>query len=154
MQPKQPKQSTPDFLLPSHVLQLILGNTEEFPDQPRNIISPGVSWVTHRVPQDILKDVVEWLLQFHEMHVNWLGKLRHTLTYSRKDKDLVQHSLTRTKTMLFLLKPRLDSPVPLLKDENHHPSRPIRWHYCRSPSDIAEACEPRQPYNIQDIREL
>ncbi|KAL3970244.1 alcohol-forming fatty acyl-CoA reductase [Sarotherodon galilaeus] len=38
---QQPKQRSPDLPLPSHLLQLIRGNTKAFPGQPRDIISPA-----------------------------------------------------------------------------------------------------------------
>uniref|UniRef100_A0AAX7UHU7 Sodium channel protein n=1 Tax=Astatotilapia calliptera TaxID=8154 RepID=A0AAX7UHU7_ASTCA len=37
---QQPKQRSPDLPLPSHLLQLVRGNTKAFPGQPRDIISP------------------------------------------------------------------------------------------------------------------
>ncbi|CAI5669495.1 unnamed protein product [Oreochromis niloticus] len=40
-QGQQPKQRSPDVPLPSHLLQLIRGNTKAFPGQPRNISSPA-----------------------------------------------------------------------------------------------------------------
>ncbi|KAK0136585.1 hypothetical protein N1851_027270 [Merluccius polli] len=37
---------------------------------------------------------------------------------------------------------------------DHHPSLPIQGHCPRCPRDAAESCQPRQPHNIQGLKEL
>ena len=41
---QQPKQGSPDFPLPSHFVQLLPGDPEAFPGQPRDSLS-SVAWV-------------------------------------------------------------------------------------------------------------
>ncbi|KAI3366308.1 hypothetical protein L3Q82_000424 [Scortum barcoo] len=98
--------------------------------------------------------------------------------------ELVHCSTTRTKTALFLLNPRVDyrpnsplqypgvdlpgeaekcdpsvvgthSPVPLFKPQrDHHPSLPLQRYCPQPPCNVAEACQPRQPHNIQRLEVL
>ncbi|KAL3971691.1 carboxypeptidase N regulatory subunit [Sarotherodon galilaeus] len=49
---QQPKQRSPDLPLPSHLLQLIRGNTKAFPGQPRDIISPAPLPAATSVPTE------------------------------------------------------------------------------------------------------
>jgi len=42
----------------------------------------------------------------------------------------------------------------LLAEGDHHPDLPVQRHCPRCARDVAEACQPRQPYNIQSIEEL
>ncbi|TWW53180.1 hypothetical protein D4764_0104300, partial [Takifugu flavidus] len=45
-------------------------------------------------------------------------------------------------------------PVPLLKKRDYHSGLPIQRHRPRCPRDVAESSQPRQPYNIQSLKEL
>ncbi|TWW54348.1 hypothetical protein D4764_0154740 [Takifugu flavidus] len=116
-------------------------------------------------PQDPPRDTVECLLEVHKTHVDWLGKLPCTLEDPAEGVELVNYSTPRTKPTLLLLNLReaeeCDPPivgthpsVPLLKKRDYHPGLPIQWHRPRCPRDVAELCQPRQPYNIQSLKEL
>ncbi|TWW59221.1 hypothetical protein D4764_06G0007510 [Takifugu flavidus] len=41
---------------------------------------------------------------------------------------------------------------PTLKNRDHHPSLPVQGHCPRCPRNVAEACQPGQPYNIQSLK--
>ncbi|KAK0140004.1 hypothetical protein N1851_023076 [Merluccius polli] len=45
-------------------------------------------------------------------------------------------------------------PVQRELERDHHPSLPIQGHCPRCPHDAAESCQPRQPHNIQGLKEL
>ncbi|TWW77404.1 hypothetical protein D4764_12G0007940 [Takifugu flavidus] len=73
--------------------------------------------------------------------------------------------MPRTKTTLLLLNPReaeecdppivgTHPPVPLLKKRDYHPGLRNQRHRPRCPRDVAESSQPRQPYNIQSLKEL
>ncbi|TWW72945.1 hypothetical protein D4764_15G0003390 [Takifugu flavidus] len=55
------------------------------------------------------RDTVEYLLQVHKTHVDWLGKHPCTLEDPAKGVQLVHCSTPRTKTTLLLLNPRVES---------------------------------------------
>ncbi|KAI3363819.1 hypothetical protein L3Q82_001420 [Scortum barcoo] len=46
------------------------------------------------------------------------------------------------------------SPVPLFKKRDHHPSLPHQRHCPQPPCNVAKACQPRQPHNIQRFEVL
>ncbi|KAI3371831.1 hypothetical protein L3Q82_006713 [Scortum barcoo] len=46
------------------------------------------------------------------------------------------------------------SPVPLFKKRDHHPGLPLQRHCPQPPCNVAEACQPRQPHNIQRLEVL
>ena len=60
------------------------------------------------LPQNATRDTVECLLQVHKTHVDWLGRLPWTLKHPVEGIELVQCSMARTKTALFLLNLRFD----------------------------------------------
>ncbi|CAM4331811.1 unnamed protein product [Leuciscus chuanchicus] len=97
--------------------------------------------------------------------------------------ELVQCSTAGTKTALFFLNPRFyyrpysplqypgidfpgeaekcdppvvgtHPPIPLLKKWDHHPGLPVQRYCPRPPRDVADACQPRQPHNIQRLEVL
>ncbi|TWW54872.1 hypothetical protein D4764_0236780, partial [Takifugu flavidus] len=120
--------------------------------------------------------------QVHKANVDWLGKLPTPLKHPSKGKELICGSTTGAKPALFLLDQRFnyqsnpffqhpgiyfpreaeecDSPIvgthPLvhtLKSRDHHPSLPVQQRHCpRCPRNVAEACQPGQPYNIQSLK--
>ena len=42
----------------------------------------------------------------------------------------------------------------LFKEGDHHPDLPVQMHCPRCSRDVAEAWQPRQPYNTQSLEEL
>ena len=65
----------------------------------------------NNTPQDSLRDTVEWLLQIHKTHVDWLGKLPCTLQDPAEGVELVHCPKSRAKTTLLLLNLRFDYPA-------------------------------------------
>ncbi|TWW73477.1 hypothetical protein D4764_15G0008710 [Takifugu flavidus] len=132
--------------------------------------------ITKHPPQDAPGDPVISLFQVHKTHVDWLGKLPTSLKHPSKGKEVIRGSMTGAKPALFLLEqrfnyqshPGIDFPreaeecdppivgthplVPTLKNRDHHPSLPVQGHCPRCPRNVAEACQPGQPYNIQSLK--
>ena len=127
----------------------------------------GTPYSRRTPPQDYPRDTVERLLRVHKTHI---GELPWTLQDPAEGVELVHCSTARTETTLHLLilrfhnpmdpplqYPQIDltreaeacdpsgvgiySPVPLLKEGDHHPDLPIQRHCPRCPCDAAEACQ-------------
>ena len=135
-------------------------------------------WIAHSngpsAPEDILTDMVKCLLQVHRAHMQWLGKRLCSLQDPIEGTELVQWSMARTGSALFLLNLRFNYQLDFLfqhpciyltreaekcdsleigahppvlfleKGNRHHPSLPIHRYCLQCPCDVAETCQARQ----------
>lgn len=110
-QPKQ-KQRSPDFSLPIYFVQLFCGDSEVFPSQPRDTVSPACPRSFRRASYPFLR-ALNTSLEASELdaksHLIWLFNTEEQRLYSCGSADSLLASLMKLTRPHYLQRPETKS---------------------------------------------